>query len=121
MAKSPKELIERMEKMVAAWKNIARNEKFGEMTWEEFEALAVPVRAKTALIAELDAQRTQAINDRDDALELFSQKAQLYINGVLASPQHGNDSSLYEASGYVRFSERKSGLTKKTSKATPTK
>lgn len=117
MAKSPKQLIERMEQMISAWKRFAATEKFGDMTVEEFEAFAVPVRAKSALLAELDLQKTQAINDRDDALEVFFQKAQLYINGVLASPQHGNNSSLYEASGYVRKSERASGLTKKGAKA----
>ncbi len=117
MAKSPKQLIERMEQMIKAWKDLADNEQFGGMTLDQFEAFAVTVRAKSTLIEELDNQKTQAINDRNDALELFFQKAQLYINGVLASPQHGNNSSLYEASGYVRKSERASGLTKKNTKA----
>ena len=60
---------------------------------------------------------TQAINDRDGADVTFLAKAQLVINGVLADPTEGPDSSLYEAFGYTRKSERRSGLTKKSSKA----
>jgi hypothetical protein len=35
------------------------------------------------------------------------------VNGVLADPEEGPDSPLYEAFGYTRASERKSGLTRK--------
>ena len=113
MAQSPKKLIERMEQMINAWKTLAPNKQFGGMTVEQFEAFAAPVRAAVALIEDLDDQKTQALNNRDSALELFFEKAQLYINGVLADPTEGKNSSLYEASGYVRQSERKSGLTTK--------
>jgi len=43
------------------------------------------------------------------------------VNGVLADPTEGPDSSLYEAMGYTRKSERKSGLTrgKKSAGSTP--
>jgi hypothetical protein len=114
MAQSPKQLIARMEQMVNAWKTLAPNKQFGGMTLEQFEAFAAPVRTAVALIEDLDDQKTRALNERDNALELFFEKAQLYINGVLADPTEGQDSSLYEASGYVRKSERKSGLTTKS-------
>lgn len=114
MVQSPKQLIARMEQMVNAWKTLAPTKQFGGMTAEQFEEFAKPVRAAVALIEDLDDQKTQALNNRDTALELFFEKAQLYINGVLADPSEGKDSSLYEASGYVRQSERKSGLTTKS-------
>ena len=41
----------------------------------------------------------------------------LMVNGVKGDPDFGEDSDLYEAMGYVRKSERKSGLTRK--KKTP--
>jgi hypothetical protein len=41
------------------------------------------------------------------------------VNGVLADPTEGPDSALYEAFGYTRKSERKSGLTR-ASKTRPT-
>jgi hypothetical protein len=102
-----------MEQMISAWKNLASNKRFGGMAVEEFEEFAKPVRTNSKLADDLDDQKTQAINARDDALVTFFEKAQLYINGVLADPTEGRDSSLYEASGYVRQSERKSGLTTK--------
>jgi hypothetical protein len=39
------------------------------------------------------------------------------VNGVKGDPAFGEDSDLYETMGYVRKSERKSGLTRK--KSTP--
>jgi hypothetical protein len=113
MAMSPKQQMQRMEQMISAWKNLAPNKKFGGMTVDEFEEFAKPVRANSKLADDLDDQKTQAINGRDDALVTFFEKAQLYINGVAADPTEGKNSSLWEASGYVRPSERKSGLTTK--------
>jgi len=63
---------------------------------------------------------TQAINDRDSADATFLAKAQLVVNGVLADPTEGPDSSLYEAMGYTRKSERKSGLHRGGGAAPPT-
>jgi hypothetical protein len=39
--------------------------------------------------------------------------ADLVTNGVIGDPTEGPDSALYEAFGYVRKSEKKSGLTRK--------
>ena len=39
--------------------------------------------------------------------------SRLVINGILADPDEGPDSPLYEAIGYTRRSERKTGLTRK--------
>ena len=44
-------------------------------------------------------------------------QAQLVVAGVLADPTEGPDSSLYEAMGYTRKSERRSGLTRKGNNA----
>jgi hypothetical protein len=41
------------------------------------------------------------------------------VNGVRADPEEGDDSALYEAMGYTRRSERKSGLTRKKPPTTP--
>ena len=62
---------------------------------------------------------TQAINDRDGADAAFLAQAQLVVNGVLADPSEGPDSSLYEAMGYTRKSERRSGLTRAKKTAGP--
>lgn len=64
-------------------------------------------------MAELENQLAQAINQRDDADEISLGAMQLTVNGVLGDPTEGPDSALYEAMGYTRPSERKTGLTRK--------
>ena len=119
MANTPKSKEEKMERMLNAWDTLAATKSFGGMTLDQFKAVAAPAQAARRRIADLDDQRTQASNDRDAADEVFSQKAQLVTNGVLADPTEGPNSSLYEAFGYTRKSERKSGLTKKGGGASP--
>ena len=82
----------------------------------QFEAAAQPARAARDRINDLEDQLTQAITDRETADEAFAEKAQLVVNGVLADPTEGANSALYEAMGYTRKDERKSGLTRKTNK-----
>jgi hypothetical protein len=50
--------------------------------------------------------------ERESADEVFAAKAKLVVAGVLADPTEGPDSALYNAFGYIRESERKSGLTR---------
>jgi hypothetical protein len=68
---------------------------------------------------QIENQLAQAINSRDDADRLSLETIQLMANGVIGDPTEGPDSALYEAMGYTRRSERKTGLTRK--KKTPTK
>lgn len=110
---TPKSNQEKMEKMLSAWQTLAAAKSFGGMTLAQFEALVAPARAARQTISNLEDQMTQAINARDAADEAFLLKAQLVVNGVLADPTEGPDSSLYEAMGYTRKSERRSGLTRK--------
>jgi len=56
---------------------------------------------------------TQAINQRDAADEVSLAKIQRVVAGVNADPTEGPNSSLIEAFGYTRKSERKSGLGRK--------
>jgi hypothetical protein len=101
-----------MQKMLTAWEEIAPSKSFGGMTLDQFKTAAAPAQTARQRIFELETQMTQAINDRDAADAAFTAKAQLVVNGVLADPTEGPDSSLYEAMGYTRKSERRSGLTR---------
>lgn len=117
MPNNPKSNEQKMNTMVNAWETLAPTKSFGGMTLAQFKTVVAPSLAARARIADLEAQMTQAINDRDAADAVFLAQAQLVINGVLADPTEGPDSSLYEAMGYTRKSERRSGLTKKGIKA----
>jgi hypothetical protein len=113
MPTGPKDNEQKMEKMLNAWETLAPNKSFGGMTLAQFQAAAQPAQAARQRIDDLEDQRTQAFTDRDTADDAFLAKAQLVISGVLADPTEGPNSALYEAMGYTRKSERKTGLTRK--------
>ncbi|HVF41593.1 MAG TPA: hypothetical protein VM936_01195 [Pyrinomonadaceae bacterium] len=119
MAGSPKNMAEKIEKMINAWRTLAPNKSFGGMTLAQFEAAAEPSRAARRKIEEIDAQRAEIVIERDAADDDFEAKAKFVVAGVRADPTEGPDSALYEAFGYTRDSERKSGLTRKATKQTP--
>lgn len=110
MPTSPKVTEEKIDRMLNAWRTLAPDKSFGGMTLTQFEALAAPSRDARRRIDELDNQRAQAAAERDRADEAFNARAQLVVAGVLADPTEGPDSALYEAFGYTRKSDRKSGL-----------
>lgn len=114
--KSPKENEDRIERMINAWQTLAPAKSFGGMTLAQFEATAAPAREARQRIDELEARLKQEIAARDAADAAFSSKAQLVVAGVLADPTEGPDSALYEAFGYTRKSDRKSGLTRSANK-----
>lgn len=117
---SPKDNEQKMERMLNAWRSLAPDKSFGGMTLTQFEAVAAPARAKRQRIDELEDQLKQEIAARDHADAAFATKAQLVVAGVLADPTEGPDSALYQAFGYTRKSDRKTGLTRKRSGAPKT-
>jgi hypothetical protein len=68
----------------------------------------------------LENKLIAAQNQRDDADQISSDTVQLVVNAIKGDTTEGPDSELYEAMGYVRNSERKSGLQRKA-KAVETK
>jgi hypothetical protein len=117
MRSSLKDIGTKIERMENAWDELAPAKSFGGLTLTQFKAITAPAKAARARLADLEAQMTEAQNDRDNADSVFLVKAQLVVSGVLADPTEGPDSSLYEAMGYTRRSERKTGLHRKTQAA----
>jgi hypothetical protein len=114
----PKDNEQKIERMLNAWRLLAPGKTFGGMTLAQFEAACAPALESRRRLDGLETQYAQEITARDDADEAFNLKAQLVVNGVLADSTEGADSALYEAFGYTRKSERKTGLTRKNKKAT---
>ena len=112
---TPRDIEQKIERMVTAWRSLAPDKSFGGMTLTQFESVAGPSLATRQRIDELEDQLKQAMADRDDADEVFATRAQLVVAGVLADPTEGPDSALYQAFGYTRKSDRKRGLTRKRS------
>jgi hypothetical protein len=113
MAGSPKDMELKMQRMLNAWETLVPDKSFAGMTLAQFKAAAQPAQAARQRLEELDDQRTQVIAQREAADEALQAKMLQVIAGVLADPTEGSDSALYEAMGYTRKSERKSGLTRK--------
>jgi hypothetical protein len=113
MAKSPKDNEEKMMQVLHAWRTIAPDKKFGGLTLGEYEAQVNRSLGPRRRLVEIDDEKIeqQAMREFEDATTL--KKVELIVAGVVADEEYGSDSALYEAMGYVRKSERKSGLTRK--------
>jgi hypothetical protein len=118
MAKAPKDAKEKYDAVMDAWENLAPTAQFGGMTLEQFQLVIKPSDEARAKISTLDQQMTAALNARTTADVVSLEKVQMVVNGVVGDPNFGPDSALYEAMGYIRKSERKSGLTRKKSNGT---
>ena len=119
MAGSPKDNEEKLSRILNAWKTLAADKAFGGMTVEQFEAVIGPSFTTRQQLDDLDNQRTHLINSRNDADELSLARAAAAVAGMNADPGFGPNSSLIEACGYVRQSERKSGLHRGTGGGAP--
>ena len=112
-----KKIRERVVKMDSAWEEGAPAVEFGAIKQTNFQAeIAAAATAETELddlLALVDMKRTEI----DDKYAALQDKSILVVNGVKGDPAYGEDSALYGAMGFVRKSERASGLTRK--KKTP--
>ena len=116
MTYNPKGNEEKIRRAVDAVERIAPAKTFGGMTLAQFKEAVAPSLTTRDEIAATEAHLQELYARRDQADEVSLRKVQQVINGVLADPEEGPDSALYEAFGYTRASERKSGLTRKGSK-----
>ncbi|HEX7956777.1 MAG TPA: hypothetical protein VF508_07540 [Pyrinomonadaceae bacterium] len=109
----PKDVEERIERMMHAWQTLAPDKRFGGMSLADFETATEASRDTRRLIETLEDQLAEQITARERADANSAARMQLVVAGVLADPTEGPDSALYEALGYTRKSERKTGLTRK--------
>jgi hypothetical protein len=109
----PKDIEEKLERFLNAWRTLAPEKTFGGMTLAQFEGVTSPSKQARVELEELEDRKTQAIAKRDAADIVSAAKMQLVVNGVRADPTEGADSALYAALGYTPDSSRKTGLTRK--------
>jgi hypothetical protein len=110
MPDSPSNNADKLNRILTAWKTLAADKSFAGMTVSQFETAIGPSFDARDQLETLDDQRTHLINTRNDADDASLAKAAAVVAGVQADPTFGPNSSLYEAMGYVRKSERSSGL-----------
>jgi hypothetical protein len=107
---SPKQNEARILEFINAWKTLRPAKSFAGLTLTQAEAKLKPSLDTRTIIASLESQLVAAQNQRDDSDEVSLATINLIVNAVKGDPAEGEDGEFYEALGYVRKSERKSGL-----------
>lgn len=110
---TPKKALEKLEQTEAAWETHAPEKKFFNLSLAEFKAKVQLSRDARTTLANIEQQRTGAINQRDEVDADNLAIEQNVAKAIAGDPEFGDDSALYEGTGRVRKSERKSGLTRK--------
>ena len=113
MARNIRNTEDRIATIRAAWKELGPLAVLAGRTLEQFEAeTEIPLQLRIEIRA-LEKQLEGRKADRSLADESVSEVMDLVVNSVRGTPAFGPDSPLYRAMGYIRKSERRSGLTRR--------
>ena len=105
--------MEKMERILSAWKTLKPEKPFGGLSLNEFEAYVGACQTARAEVMEAENRLSDALAERDAKDDATLAKVKLVKNGVLGDATEGENSTLYEAMGYIRKEDRKSGLTRR--------
>lgn len=105
--------LEKLEETEMAWETHAPNAKFYNMTLAEYKAKVQLSRDARTLAANLQQQLDAAKNQIKDADKENLGLEKNIAKAIAGDPNYGEDSDLYEGTGRIRKSERKTGLTRK--------
>ena len=112
MPSNPQTIADDTNTIINAWTTLAPAASFGGMTLAQYKAKVQPSFDARTTIDGLNAQLTAAMDKRDDADKVTTDTNSKVVKGVVGDPNYGDDSNLYEAMGYIRKSERASGLSR---------
>ncbi len=110
---NPKKSIDLLEMTASALREFAPDTAFGGVKLADFEPTVEVCRTDRQNIVDHDNAGKGLIVKRDNNDAEALAKRELIVNGVIGDPNFGPDSALYEALGFIRKSERKSGLTRR--------
>jgi hypothetical protein len=108
-----KQIRERVTKMNSAWAQGAPAVTFKGITQAAFQAEIQGAAADDQAIDDMEAQLKMKRTARDERYRGINDKSINVRDGVEGHADFGPDHPLYEAMGFVRTSDRKSGLTRK--------
>lgn len=100
------------------WKEQAPDAVFAGKPLAELETALAAVQQANEDLKIRDQARSSAVKTRDEKLKSLAVMLRAIVKGVQAHPDHGEDSPLYRAMGFVPFSERSSGLTRRNKAGT---
>ena len=117
MANNPAIVEEAITDITNAWTTLAPAATFAGMTLAQYEAAVKPSLDARVTITGLEEQMTSAITNRDKMDVTSESINQKVVKAVVGDVNYGDDSALYEAMGYIRKSQRKTGLSRKSKTA----
>jgi hypothetical protein len=113
MSDSPKIAEKKIKDIKTAWRTLRPTKKFAGLTVDEFEARTKASADARIEIEKLEKKMTEQIDLRQKADIVSLEWCDKVVKSVVGDVDEGDDGELYEAMGYVRKSERGSGLTRK--------
>ena len=116
MPNAPKDTLDEISTFTKAWSDLAPTASFAGLTLDQYKAKVKPSLDARGEIDQLNNKLTSAQDKRDAADVLSSSINQKVVKSVVGDVNYGDDSDLYDAFGYIRKSDKKSGL-KRTLKA----
>ena len=113
MATATKRIRERVTQMNDAWEQGAANAVFNGITQPQFDTKIKAATAADQEIDDMEAALTLKKRFRDGLYDELNDDSVKILAGLKGDPAFGDNHPLVEAMGFVRDSERKSGLTRK--------
>jgi hypothetical protein len=108
----PAKSIEWLDTVSHAWASNSPEKSFFGLTLAQYRDGVKPSYDIRVEIAETQKRLKGLLAKRDDADAASFKLTQSIVQAVKADPTEGENSPLYAAMGYVRKSERSSGLTR---------
>ncbi len=109
---NPSSIQKQIEDVLAGWEEHAAQASFGDLTFAQYKAKVKPSLDSRERIRELERQLDAERIVRDNADVTAVATTLNVVNSVKGASAYGEDSALYASFGYVRKSDRKSGLTR---------
>jgi len=109
-----RELDDRVLDVIGAWDRKCPGKRFYSYTLDEFKGRAKPYLDAVAEVARLEAALAHAAAKRDAEADTLMPEVQGVVNAVKGDREEGGENGeLYSAMGYVRKSERATGLVRR--------
>lgn len=105
--------LAKLEETEIGWETNASDAKFFNYTLPQYKARVDLSREAQARVLELEAQLETARNTLKDINSENEELEKNIAKAIAGDPNYGDDSALYESTGRIRKSERKTGLTRK--------
>jgi hypothetical protein len=109
----------KINQVVTAWESLRPEKTFAGLTLAQFKTAIQPGIDAHDRVEALKDQLTACQTERGELLEEALHTIMRVVNAVRSDVDEGEDGAFYEALGYVRKSERKSGLSRGKRPAIP--